>query len=231
MGFQSGASDDGHSMGGRRVAVAQGLVAERSPSGGPIGGIGLGGEGSGGSGVLLSERDLKQIERDNPAGLTSVQIVDFFAQRGLRFSEATFRKYVQLGLVPRSRRVGRKGKHQGSMGLYPPSTVRRINTIKRHMEDNYTIEEIQQKVLKFRDDIDTLERCVGSLFDGFEVAVDEIDAEADLLRALKKDVQSARKAATDLLGRIDGIAKRLIAPRGAPRGGAAPIGTGLDDLL
>ena len=47
------------------------------------------------------------------------QIVEAFTDAGVRLSEATFRKWVQLGLLPRSRRVGRKGKHQGSLGLYP----------------------------------------------------------------------------------------------------------------
>ena len=46
--------------------------------------------------------------------------------KGVRLSEATFRKYVQAGLLPRSKRVGRKGKHRGSQGLYPVEAVRRI---------------------------------------------------------------------------------------------------------
>src|SRR5262249_47400137 len=88
---------------------------------------------------LISERDLRAIEKEHPDGLTSVQVVDFFTRRGIRFSEATFRKYVQQGLLPRSRRVGRKGKHQGSLGLYPASTVRRINVIKRLQAEDHTI--------------------------------------------------------------------------------------------
>ena len=84
------------------------------------------------------------------------QIVDAFTAEGERLTEATFRKYVQLGLVPRSRRVGRKGKHQGSLGLYPATAVRRINAIKRLMAENYTIEDIQQQFLRFRDEIEAL---------------------------------------------------------------------------
>ena len=41
----------------------------------------------------------------------------------MKFSEATLRKYVQLGLLPRSVRVGRKGKHQGSQGIENDSNV------------------------------------------------------------------------------------------------------------
>ena len=69
---------------------------ERSPSGGGPGGGGAGGSASSGEdGGLLAERDLKTIEREHPDGVTSVQVVDIFRHRQIRFSEATFRKYVQ----------------------------------------------------------------------------------------------------------------------------------------
>ena len=48
---------------------------------------------------LLEDRELDEIERSWPDGLTSRQIVDVFETRGIRFSEATLRKYVQLGLA------------------------------------------------------------------------------------------------------------------------------------
>src|SRR5688572_13989173 len=51
---------------------------------------------------LLTDLDLGEIERIYPGGLTSKQIVDLFEARGIRLSEATFRKYVQLGMLPRS---------------------------------------------------------------------------------------------------------------------------------
>jgi hypothetical protein len=102
---------------------------------------------------LLSDQSLAEIEATSHEGLTSAQVVELFRGRGIRFSEATFRKYVQLRLLPRSRRVGRKGKHQGSLGLYPASTVRRINEVKRMMSESYTIEEIQRSFLRFRDEI------------------------------------------------------------------------------
>src|SRR5260221_13411504 len=121
-----------------------------------------------GGGALLSERDLAEIERAHPEGLSSARVVDVFQSRGFKLSEATFRKYVQLGLLPRSRRVGRKGKHQGSMGLYPVTTVRRVNAIKRMMAESYTIEEIQRSFLRFKDEIEALERGIKELFTGFE---------------------------------------------------------------
>src|SRR5215831_2471077 len=93
---------------------------------------------------LLDEREIEEIERAWPNGLTSRQIVDVFETRGIRFSEATLRKYVQLGLLPRSVRVGRKGKHRGSCGLYPAHVVRRVNAVKGMMAEDRTIEEIQR---------------------------------------------------------------------------------------
>ena len=93
---------------------------------------------------LLEDREIDEIERAWPDGLTSRQIVDVFETRGIRFSEATLRKYVQLGLLPRSVRVGRKGKHRGSCGLYPSHVIRRVNVVKGMMAEDRTIEEIQR---------------------------------------------------------------------------------------
>ena len=82
--------------------------------------------GGGARTTPLREEELRAIETSYGAGLTAVQIVDAFTSRNIKFSEASFRKYVQLGLLPRSKRVGRKGKHKGSMGMYPAKTIRLI---------------------------------------------------------------------------------------------------------
>ena len=103
---------------------------------------------------LLEDRELDEIERSWPDGMTSRQIVDVFETRGIRFSEATLRKYVQLGLLPRSVRVGRKGKHRGSCGLYPSHVIRRVNVVKGMMAQDRTIEEIQRSFARFKDDIE-----------------------------------------------------------------------------
>src|SRR6478609_9010757 len=118
--------------------------------------------------VFVAESELAEIERRNPDGLSAAQIVETFRVRGLKLSEATFRKYVQQGLLPRSRRVGKKGKHQGSMGLYPATTVRRVNEIKRMMAESYTIEEIQRAFLRFTGEIEAVERGIADLFTGFQ---------------------------------------------------------------
>src|SRR6187397_1948568 len=106
---------------------------------------------------LLADRELEEIERASPDGMTSRQIVDVFISRGIRFSEATLRKYVQLGLLPRSVRVGQKGKHQGSKGIYPNNVIRRVNLVKGMMAENLTIEEIQRSFIRFKEEIDGIE--------------------------------------------------------------------------
>ena len=46
------------------------------------------------------------LEQQYPQGISAMQIVDFFTPKGVKLAQATFRKYVQLGLLPRSLRVG-----------------------------------------------------------------------------------------------------------------------------
>src|SRR5450755_4843354 len=116
---------------------------------------------------LLDEREIEEIERTSPNGLTSRQIVDVFETRGIRFSEATLRKYVQLGLLPRSVRVGRKGKHRGSCGLYPALVIRRVNIVKGMMAEDRTIEEIQRSFARFKDDIESVQKELRELLAGF----------------------------------------------------------------
>lgn len=51
-----------------------------------------------------SEEELERLERVHAEGMSVQQIVDAFTARGSRLTEATFRKYVQLGLLPRDRK-------------------------------------------------------------------------------------------------------------------------------
>src|SRR5262249_3718552 len=154
---------------------------------------------------LLSERDLREIERTCPDGLTSKQIVDLFESRGARLSEATFRKYVQLGMLPRSRRIGRKGKHQGSCGIYPATTVRRINAIKRLMDSNYTIEDIQRSFFRFQNEIETLERGIRELFSGFERELGAPSFDRERKRSIARELDDAKRAAGDLVRQINSL--------------------------
>jgi hypothetical protein len=161
---------------------------------------------------LLSDKDLGEIEAAHQEGLTSAQVVELFKSRGIRMSEATFRKYVQLGLLPRSRRIGRKGKHQGSLGLYPATTVRRINEVKRMMGESYTIEEIQRAFLRFRDQIEAIGRGLHGVFEAFERELAGEAFEPARRQKLGKELAEAQKVAGDLLGRIERLEREITSP-------------------
>jgi DNA-binding transcriptional MerR regulator len=175
---------------------------------------------------LLNEEELLQIERQSPAGLTSRQIVDVFKARGIKFSEATLRKYVQLGLLPRSIRVGQKGKHQGSKGIYPANVIRRVNTVKELMAANLTIEEIQRSFVKFKDEIDGIEKSVRSLFSDFEREAKGPGFDAERRQELEAEILDAKRAAGDLVRRISSLESRL-SNRGSGGSGAV-VGDGSD---
>src|SRR5687767_6919763 len=174
---------------------------------------------------LLNDAELAEIERSHPQGLTSRQIVDLFETRGIRFSEATLRKYVQLGLLPRSIRVGRKGKHRGSCGLYPANVVRRVNLVKGMMAEDLTIEEIQRSFVRFKDEIDTIEKGLRDLIASFERQAKGPALEADRRRELEREIGEAKRAAGELVRRISGLEVQLSTRAGAP---GTAVGGGSD---
>jgi DNA-binding transcriptional MerR regulator len=176
---------------------------------------------------LLDEEELAEIERSWPQGLTSRQIVDLFETRGIRFSEATLRKYVQLGLLPRSFRVGRKGKHRGSCGLYPANVVRRVNLVKGMMAEDLTIEDIQRSFVRFKDDIDAIEKKLRDLIAGFERQAKGPTLETERRRELEREIGEAKRTAGELVRRITGLEVRLSARAGHPAAGTA-VGGGSD---
>jgi DNA-binding transcriptional MerR regulator len=169
--------------------------------------------------ALLSEAQIREIEAANAEGLTSQELVRVFEDRRVRFSEANLRRYVQLGLVPRSRRIGHKGMHQGSHGLYPVRAVRRINLIKKLMGERYSLEEIQQKFLAFQDDIEVLDEASAKLLEGFELRI--VDQPAGPRRdRLFAELESVKRAAQDLLDAVQRLERILVpAAGGRPRGG------------
>ena len=146
--------------------------------------------------TAIDEATLSRIEKDHAAGLTSVEILDVFAQHGIALSEATLRKYVQLGLLPRSVRVGRKGKHQGSQGIYPVSVVRQILRIKQMMAESYTIEQIQREFLFMRADLQQLEQTLTSIFDKLDEMLKQRRREPRLRSWLARFAMRGRSART-----------------------------------
>jgi DNA-binding transcriptional MerR regulator len=133
----------------------------------------------------MAQRDSDEfdaLEAQHPQGMSAGQIVEFFAPRGVKLAQATFRKYVQLGLLPRSRRVGEKGKHRGSKGLYPAAAVRRIHLIKSLMDEGMTLEDIRRSFVFFRGQLDGVERALDELF----AALDKSLAEKPELRPSRR---------------------------------------------
>ncbi len=156
----------------------------------------------------MDDTTLDRIEREHASGLTSAEILDLFANGGVHLTEATLRKYVQLGLLPRSVRVGRKGKHQGSQGVYPVSVVRQILRIKEMMADNYTIEQIKRDVLFMRSDIQALEATLDNIFATLARVMKERRSEAHA-QAVARDVEGVKALSRDLVARLGAIESRL----------------------
>ena len=158
--------------------------------------------------LKVAESALKKVENDNFDGITSADLLAFFAAQDVRFGEATLRKWVQLGLLPRSVRVGTKGKHQGSKGKYPIRVVRQIIRIKQLMEKNLTIEEIQKQFLFVRGDVEALSLTLDKIFTALDEVVSERDKTTNV-RAVAADITRARGLATDLVERLERIERRL----------------------
>jgi len=156
----------------------------------------------------LTEDELTRLEREHAEGLTSEQIVACFTKKNVKFTEATLRKYVQLGLLPRSRRVGLKGKHRGSQGLYPATVVRRIQHLKALM-GQYTIEQIQREFLFVRGDVEELERTLERIFSSLSAAARPPKGAEGTARVVAKELADARSIAAELVAKLTSIETRL----------------------
>jgi len=177
---------------------------------------------------VLGEEELRAIEGVYAEGVTAVQIVEVFTTRGIKFSEASFRKYVQQGLLPRSKRVGRKGKHRGSLGLYPAKTIRRINTVKQLMSDGHTIEEIQGQFLLYTDLAEGVEEHLTELLG--RLAVDIKKSDLPNKAQLERELESARKDGDRVVEKLSELTRKVAAPR-TDRLRLAGAAGGAEDLL
>ena len=179
--------------------------------------------------VLLGEEDLRGIEATYATtGITAAQIIEVFSSRGIKFSEASFRKYVQQGLLPRSRRVGRKGKHRGSLGMYPAKTIRRINTVKSLMADGYTIEEIQGQFLLYTDLVEGVAEGMTELW--ARLATDAVRLDDKSRREVEKALAETRRDGDRIVERLGELTRRIAAPRTDSLRLAGAAG-GAEDLL
>ncbi len=158
---------------------------------------------------LLTVEEIEVYERNYPDGMSSAQVVDVFADRGVRFSEATFRKYVQIGLLPRSRRVGTKGKHKGSRGIYPIGTLRQINEIKRLMALDYTIEEICRQFAFVGGEIEELRRLLGRILEKLEQSMTTGEVGGLAHVGAVKRIDEAKRSAELLVEQLEGAARLI----------------------
>jgi hypothetical protein len=157
---------------------------------------------------MIDAETLTQLEKAHGAGLSSAEILDVFARYDVQLSEATLRKYVQLGLLPRSVRVGRKGKHQGSQGIYPVGVVRQILRIKQMMAESYTIEQIQREFLFIRSEVEQLESMLGRIFKKLDGVLKERKTER-VTSAVQREVSDARSLSKELMARLETIESKL----------------------
>jgi DNA-binding transcriptional MerR regulator len=164
---------------------------------------------------LLRPDELERIESDYAQGVSARVIVELFATRGVRLSEATFRKYIQVGLLPRSTRVGHKGKHRGSQGLYPVESVRRINAIKKMMAAGLTIEDIKASFVVFKNHIDLAERELVQVFDGFEQVMLAKDWGERHRKEMTSQLRALRVQARQLLNDVARLGSTVTARAGA----------------
>ena len=175
----------------------------------------------------LREDELTRIERERAGGITSAEVVRLFEARGAKLSEATFRKYVQQGLLPRSRRVGRKGKHTGSTGLYPVAVVRRIALLKRMMAEGYTVDDIRGSFVTVRNRIEDVEQGLAELVAAIAVKARahprKRQFEAELGRA-EREARAVFRRLERVGGAVTTIGAAEAAGSRGPGAGAALVG-------
>jgi DNA-binding transcriptional MerR regulator len=159
----------------------------------------------------IDDDTLANLEREYASGLTSSELIDVCASHGIQLSEATLRKYVQLGLLPRSIRVGRKGKHKGSLGIYPARAVRQLVRIKEMMAMSYTIEEIRRDFLFVRTDIEQLEQTLGSIFQALAKVLKQ--RRQDTSAVVSREVNQAKQQGRELVTQLSSIESRLTSAR------------------
>ena len=156
-----------------------------------------------------SDAELDGLEAAHAEGFTTNQVIELFQGRGQRLSEATFRKYVQLGLLPRSVRVGRKGKNRGSQGVYPPTVVRQIESVRRLMAQGLTIDEIRGEFLFLRNEIDDLARSLEQVLSALEASTQSTTDASSATSVDARAVAEVRALGDELVEKLRGVQRRL----------------------
>ena len=153
------------------------------------------------------DSELTHLEKQRSEGLTSQEILGNCRNWGSLSARRVLRKYVQLGLLPRSIRVGEKGKHRGSKGLYPVRVVRQILVIKEMMALDYTIEQIRERFLFLQGELDELDVRLQSIFRTLSAKVMGEPKRREL--GAVRDLNAARGVGNDLMVRLRSLQTRL----------------------
>src|SRR5688572_18021091 len=156
----------------------------------------------------LDDTVLMTLERRYADGISSADLLEVCADHGIHLSEASLRKYVQLGLLPRSVRVGRKGKHKGSQGMYPVRALRQLLRVKEMMAESYTIEEIKRDFLFVRSDVEQLEQTLGVIFKTLAKVLKR-KREEGTTHALSREIEGAERLGRDLVSSLVAIETKL----------------------
>lgn len=158
--------------------------------------------------TLLTDNELKRLEKKHQVGISSRAVVEAFQSKGARFSEATLRKYVQLGLLPKSQRVGARGRHRGSSGLYPVMIVRLVNDIKAALDAGSTLDEVRIGRVGLEGEVDSLriasERSLARFYEAAETHPDRT-----LRSTLRREVEEHRRALDGVTRELERFAARL----------------------
>jgi hypothetical protein len=101
--------------------------------------------------------------------------------------------------------------------------VRRILEIKALMEGDLTLEEIANRVLRFRAHLDQLEETFSELALAFLEELRKTDLSEEVRRALARDIEGLERLSEEILSRARQLEARLAEP-GERRESAPVIG-------
>ncbi len=178
--------------------------------------------------------ELQKLEKSEEyrQGLTFEDINGMLSEKGMILKLPTFKKYINLKLIPTS--TGRRARGKGSAGLYPPGVIRTINFIKyvlyanidsfetvvgrfettalEVIENSFELGDLSiadflaETKSKFGEDPPTaIKQCVHELHEQEVITkedMEEVTKTADAVNALIRDTESSFRNLLDLLDQI-----------------------------
>jgi hypothetical protein len=102
-----------------------------------------------------------------------------------------------------------------------------VNQVRAMMAADLTIEDIQKSFVRFKDEIEKVEKGVRELIAGFEREAKGPDVDPERRAVIEAEIVAAKHAASELVRRITGVEASLSARAGAKVAGTA-VGGGSD---